>query len=226
MAEWTGKHDARRGVVVVTRDGPVFAKGYGLPTSRQRDVTAMKRWCAGSISKLFTAIAVMQLVDAVGSISIATLMATSISRFDPQGGCRHAAPSVDAPRRLRRACQGCFPGIHPEPLGAGSPKTCLGAVPNGDVEAYSNYGVALAICRRTRFRRTVRDYMQRHILDPLGMSHSTFRSLAGRSRAADAKATVRRTGRLGFSRRSPQRRRVFRRRRRTSAFHPRADEWR
>src|SRR5262249_26861836 len=67
MAEWI---DKRKGpgavVVVVTRDAQVFAKGYGFA-----DIEARTPFTAGatlvrpgSISKLFTAIAVMQLVDA------------------------------------------------------------------------------------------------------------------------------------------------------------------
>ena len=67
MAAWIGKHKGPGAVVVVVkRDGPVFAKGYGLA-----DIDAGKPFSAdatlmrpGSISKLFTAIAVMQLVDA------------------------------------------------------------------------------------------------------------------------------------------------------------------
>jgi hypothetical protein len=48
--------------------------------------------------------------------------------------------------------------------------------PNGDVEAYSNYGVALAGYAVERVSgEPFADYMQRHILGPLGMSHSTFR---------------------------------------------------
>jgi CubicO group peptidase (beta-lactamase class C family) len=67
MAQWIG---ARKGpgavVVVVTRDAELFAKGYGCA-----DIEAGRPFTAdatlvrpGSISKLFTGIAVMQLVDA------------------------------------------------------------------------------------------------------------------------------------------------------------------
>src|SRR5215470_7771306 len=67
MAEWIGRHKGPGAVVVVvTRDGPMFAKGYGFA-----DIEAKKPFTAdatlvrpGSISKLFTGMAVMQLVDA------------------------------------------------------------------------------------------------------------------------------------------------------------------
>src|SRR5438874_3608496 len=66
MAEWINKHNGPGGVVVVvTRDAPIFAQGYGFS-----DFAAGKPFTAdatlvrpGSISKLFTGIAVMQLVD-------------------------------------------------------------------------------------------------------------------------------------------------------------------
>jgi CubicO group peptidase (beta-lactamase class C family) len=66
MAEWVDKRKGPGGVVaVVDRDGLVFAKGYGFA-----DIEARKPFTAdatlvrpGSISKLFTGIAVMQLVD-------------------------------------------------------------------------------------------------------------------------------------------------------------------
>jgi Beta-lactamase len=67
MAEWIDKHKGPGAVVVVVkRDGEVFAKGYGFS-----DIEAGKPFTAdatlvrpGSISKLFTGIAVMQLVEA------------------------------------------------------------------------------------------------------------------------------------------------------------------
>src|SRR5690349_7323875 len=67
MTRWIEQHKGPGAVVVaVTRDRQVFAKGYGLA-----DRAANKPFTAdatlvrpGSISKLFTAIAVMQQVDA------------------------------------------------------------------------------------------------------------------------------------------------------------------
>src|SRR5215475_13741980 len=66
MADWIDKRKGPGAVVVVaTRDATVFAKGYGFA-----DIEARKPFTAdatlvrpGSISKLFTGIAVMQLVD-------------------------------------------------------------------------------------------------------------------------------------------------------------------
>jgi hypothetical protein len=46
---------------------------------------------------------------------------------------------------------------------------------SGDVEAYSNYGMALAGYIVERMSgEPFADYMQRNVLDPLGMTHSTF----------------------------------------------------
>src|ERR1700733_3967430 len=67
MEGWVGQHKGPGAVVVVvTRDGPLFAKGDGFSDIEAKrpftaDATLMR---PGSISKLFTGIAVMQLVDA------------------------------------------------------------------------------------------------------------------------------------------------------------------
>ena len=67
MGEWTGKRNGPGAVVVVvTPDKQVFAEGYGMADyAAKRPFTADATLVRpGSISKLFTAIAVMQLVDA------------------------------------------------------------------------------------------------------------------------------------------------------------------
>ena len=67
MAAWVDQHKGPGAVVVVvTRDATIFAKGYGLADIEAKrpfttDATLVR---PGSISKLFTGIAVMQLVDA------------------------------------------------------------------------------------------------------------------------------------------------------------------
>ena len=183
MAEWTGKHDGPGAVVVVvTRDGPVFAKGYGFADiAAKRPLTADETLVRpGSISKLFTAIAVMQLVDA-GRLDLDR---------DVNGYIDFAVPTPQGgvPVTLRRLlthragfeehARGLFSRDPiPEPLGRWLAKNLPRRLfPNGDVEAYSNYGVALAgyVVERVS-GEPFADYMQRHILGPLGMSHSTFR---------------------------------------------------
>ena len=180
MAEWT---DQRKGpgavVVVVKRDGLIFAKGYGFA-----DIQARKPFTAdatlvrpGSISKLFTGIAVMQLVDA-GKLDLDR---------DVNGYIDFAVPVPDGgvPVTLRRLLthRAGFEEHSKEllsrgyePLGPWLARNLPRRLfPKGDVEAYSNYGVALAgyIVQRVSGEPFV-SYVQRHILDPLGMNHSTF----------------------------------------------------
>jgi CubicO group peptidase (beta-lactamase class C family) len=183
MTAWI---DKRKGpgavVVVVNRDGLLFAKGYGFA-----DIEARKAFTAdatlvrpGSISKLFTGIAVMQLVDG-GRLDLDR---------DVNGYLDFAVPTPDGgvPVTLRRLLthragfEEHLKGLisrdrAPELLGrflAKSPPLRL--FPNGDIEAYSNYGVALAgyIVERVS-GEPFASYVQQHVLDPLGMNRSTFR---------------------------------------------------
>jgi hypothetical protein len=65
----------------------------------------------------------------------------------------------------------------PEPLGRWLARNLPQRLfPRGDVEAYSNYGLALAgyVVERVS-HEPFAEYVERHILDPLGMRHSTFR---------------------------------------------------
>lgn len=182
MAEWIDKHKGPGAVVVVvTRDAPVFAKGYGFS-----DINAKKPFTAdttlvrpGSISKLFTGIAVMQLVDE-GKLDLDRDVNAYLDFAvpTPDGG-------VPVTLRLllthRAGFEEHVKGVlskdrEPEPLGRWLTKHLpLRLFPQGDVPAYSNYGIGLAgyIVERVSGEPYV-DYIQRHILEPLGMSHSTF----------------------------------------------------
>jgi CubicO group peptidase (beta-lactamase class C family) len=181
MADWTG---ARKGpgavVVVVKPDAQVFARGYGFADVEARnpftaDATLVR---PGSISKLFTGIAVMQLVDA-GRLDLDRDVNDYIDFAIP-------VPEGGVPVTLRRLLthragfEEHSKGLwtrEPEPLGPWLARNLPRRLfPKGDVEAYSNYGVALAgyIVERVSGEPFV-SYVQRHILDPLGMSHSTFR---------------------------------------------------
>lgn len=182
MAEWIDKHKGPGAVVVVVkRDGPVFAKGYGYA-----DIEAKKPFTSdatlvrpGSISKLFTGIAVMQLVEE-GKLDLDRDVNVYLDFAVP-------TPDGGVPVTLRRLLthragfeaqlKGLFSrGGEPEPLGRWLAKTLpVRLFPQGDVPAYSNYGVALAgyIVERVS-GEPYAAYIQRHILNPLGMNHSTF----------------------------------------------------
>src|SRR5262245_27657641 len=182
MSNWI---DKRKGpgavVVVVKRDALVFAKGYGFS-----DIAARRPFTAdatlvrpGSISKLFTAIAVMQLVDA-GRLELDRDVNGYIDFPVP-------VPQAGVPVTLRRLLthragfeehvKGLFSrDREPEPLGRWLARNLPQRLfPKGDVEAYSNYGVALAgyIVERAS-GEPFASYVQRHILHPLDMRRSTF----------------------------------------------------
>jgi CubicO group peptidase (beta-lactamase class C family) len=183
MTEWIDKHKGPGAVVVVvTRDAEIFAKGYGFS-----DIDAKKAFTAdatlvrpGSISKLFTGIAVMQLVDA-GKLDLDRDVNGYIDFAipTPQGGVPVTLRRLLTHRAgFEEHIKGLFlRDREPEPLGRwlanGLPRRLF---PKGDVEAYSNYGFALAgyIVERVS-GEPFASYIQRHILNPLGMSHSTFR---------------------------------------------------
>jgi CubicO group peptidase (beta-lactamase class C family) len=183
MGEWTGKHRGPGAVVVVvTRDRQIFAEGYGMADyAAKRSFTADATLVRpGSISKLFTAIAVMQLVDA-GKLDLDRDVNGYIDFNIP-------VPTDGVPVTLRHLLshragfeehmKGLFSWARePEPLGQWVKKSLPHRIfPKGDVEAYSNYGFALAgyIVERVS-GEPFAAYMQQHILDPLGMKHSTFR---------------------------------------------------
>lgn len=181
MAEWIDKHKGPGAVVVVVKpDGPVFAKGYGFA-----DIDARKPFTAdatlvrpGSISKLFTGIAMMQLVDA-GKLDLDRDVNGYIDFAipTPAGGVAVTLRRLLTHRAgFEEHLKGLFSrDREPEPLGRWLAKNLPQRLfPKGDVPAYSNYGVALAgylagyIVERVS-GEPYAAYVQRHILDPLGM---------------------------------------------------------
>jgi CubicO group peptidase (beta-lactamase class C family) len=182
MNDWVEQRKGPGAVVVVVRhDGLVFAKGYG-----SQDIAANKPFTAdqtlvrpGSISKLFTGIAVMQLVDA-GKLDLDRDVNDYLDFTIP-------TPVGGVPVTLRRLMthragfeehvKGLFArSPEPAPLGPWLKENLpLRLFPKGDVAAYSNYGFALVgyIVERVS-GEPFASYVKAHILDPLGMSHSTF----------------------------------------------------
>jgi CubicO group peptidase (beta-lactamase class C family) len=180
-------------VVVVVKDGHVlFEKGYGVSdVDKQTPVdpkTTLFR--PGSISKLFTWTAVMQLVEQK-KLDLDTDINTYLDFKIPE--------AFGKPITLRNLMTHT-PGFEETiknifmtdpkkyiPLG-----TALKAwVPErvfapGEVPAYSNYGAALAgyIVQRVS-GEPFEQYVAHHILQPLGMAHSTFEQPLPKALAAE-----------------------------------------
>jgi CubicO group peptidase (beta-lactamase class C family) len=174
--------DIAGAVVAVVKDGEVLtARGYGYA-----DVAAKKPvdpqltlFRPGSVSKLFTWTAVMQLVEQ-GKIDLDADVNQYLDFKIP--------PREGKPITMRNLMQHTAgfeeqaKGIISEDPKAPGFETLLKAwVPNrvfapGTTPAYSNYGASLAgyIVQRVS-GESFDDYLDKHIFAPLEMAHSTFR---------------------------------------------------
>ncbi len=174
--------DIAGAVVVVVKDGQVlFEKGYGVSNvDKQTPVdprTTLFR--PGSVSKLFTWTAVMQLVEQ-HKLDLDTDINTYLDFKIPQ--------AFGKPITLRNLMTHT-PGFEEtdKNLFMTDPKKYMalaaalqGWVPErvfapGEVPAYSNYGAALAgyIVQRVS-GEPFEQYVAHHVFQPLGMTHSTF----------------------------------------------------
>jgi len=170
------------GVIVVVKDGKLlFAKGYGyadVKTKRPVDPdTTLFR--PGSISKLFTWTAVMQLVQA-GKIDLDADVNKYIDFTIP--------PFEGKPVTMRNLMTHT-PGFEETvrdlivdtkeqvlPIDVYLKRRLPDRIfPPGQVIAYSNYGATLAgyIVQRVSGEK-FEDYVAKHIFEPLKMVHSTF----------------------------------------------------
>jgi CubicO group peptidase (beta-lactamase class C family) len=185
--------DIAGAVVVVVKDGQVLLeKGYGYSDAVSRKPVDPKRtlFRPGSISKLFTWTAVMQLVEQ-GKLDLDR---------DVNAYLDFQIPATwPEPITLRNLLTHT-PGFeeHLKGLMVDQPSQLLslraalvGGVPNriyppGKISAYSNYGAALAgyIVQRVSGER-FEDYVARNILAPLRMDHSTFQQPLPEALAAD-----------------------------------------
>ncbi|MGH7012121.1 MAG: serine hydrolase domain-containing protein, partial [Caulobacteraceae bacterium] len=169
-------------VVVVVKDGQVLTeKGYGFSDVKTRTpvIPDQTLFRPGSISKLFTWTAVMQLVQE-GKINLDTDVNAYLDfRIPPRFG------KPITMRDLMTHTPG-FEDVYQD-QGVSKPAylTSLGAYlkahvperiyPPGEVPAYSNYGAVLAGYIVARLSGEPFDeYIQRHIFAPLDMAHSTF----------------------------------------------------
>jgi CubicO group peptidase (beta-lactamase class C family) len=169
-------------VVLVVKDGHVlFAKGYGYSDFDKKtpvsvDATLFR---PGSISKLFTWTAVMQLVEQgkldldrdVNSYLDFKIPATFPQPITLRNLLTHTPGFEEQVKDLINAEGMPIPTLH-DHLVRHMPERIF---PAGTTPAYSNYGASLAgyIVERVS-GRPFNDYVAENIFTPLGMTRSTF----------------------------------------------------
>lgn len=176
------RNDIGGAVVAVVKDGQViFAKGYGYSDLKARKPVSPEDtlFRVGSISKLFTWTAVMQLVQArkidldadirqyldfpvdehLGKITMRDLM-THTPGFDES-----IKGLISENKAHMRSLENYLKTHGPNQIFA-----------PGTTGAYSNYGAGLAgyIVQRVS-GQPFDDYIEQHIFQPLGMTHASFR---------------------------------------------------
>lgn len=171
-------------VALLDEQRQVWAEGFGF-ADREAGLpaTALTRYRAGSISKLFTATAAMQLAEA-GRLDIDAPLEQALPGFalrDAEG--RRARVT---PRDIMTHHAG-LPADRIEGMWTHQPAYFTSLVEllrderqsfsTGKVHAYSNVGFSLlgAAIEQVGGLRYA-DYMQRHLLAPLGMRDSVFES--------------------------------------------------
>ncbi len=174
--------DIPGGVIVITKDGKIiFAKGYGyadVEHSRLVD-PATTVFRPGSVSKLFTWTAVMQLVQA-GKIDLDA----DVNKY-----IDFAIPPFEGKPVTMRDLMTHTPGFEETvrdllvdradqvlPIDVYLKRRLPTRIfPPGKIIAYSNYGATLAgyIVQRVSGEK-FEDYVAKHVFAPLKMTHSTF----------------------------------------------------
>lgn len=175
--------DVAGAVVVVVKDGEVLLqKGYGYADLEQREPVDPERhlFRPGSVSKLFTWTAVMQLVEQ-GRLDLDEDIAAYIDFEIPERDGKpvtlrqimtHTAGFEEQIRGLISGDVDNLVSLE-ESLKRWVPERIH---PPGTTPAYSNYATALAgyIVQRVS-GEPFEDYVEAHIFRPLGMRNSSFR---------------------------------------------------
>jgi len=171
-------------VFVLVKDGQIlFAKGYGLADVEKGTPVVPDRtlFAVGSVTKLFTATAVMQLVER-GSLDLQADVNQYLSDSF-QIPATYPAPITTAhllthtagfDERVIGMAARTAEGV--EPLGEYLARELPPRVrPPGEEYQYSNHGMALAGYLVERLSgRSYSDYITEEILKPLGMTRSTL----------------------------------------------------
>ncbi len=176
-------HHVPGAVVVVVREGAVlFAKGYGYADVEARTPVDPARtlFRPGSVSKLFTWTAVMQLVEQdrldlntdVNAYLDFQIPATYAEPITLKHLLTHTPGFEDKGDGLFKLAPDEAPALGAY-LKANLPARVF---PPGQIGAYSNYGTALAgyIVERVS-GQPFAEYVEQHIFAPLGMTQATFR---------------------------------------------------
>jgi len=168
-------------MVAVVKDGAVvLAKGYGHADEARKIPVDPERtlFRPGSVSKLFTWTAVMQLVEQ-GRLDLSADVNQYLDFKIPdtypepitlKDLMTHSAGFEEDPRGLISEDSTSI-----EPMGQWLQEHMPARVrPPGSYTSYSNYGTAVAgyIVQRVS-GESFADYVQHHVLDPLGMAHTT-----------------------------------------------------
>ncbi len=183
MPQQLAREDVAGVVVSVVKDGKVlFAKGYGYSDVEKKVLVTPDNtlFRPGSISKLFTWTSVMQLVEQgkldldrdVNDYLDFKIPATFPKPITLRNVMTHTPGFEEAVQEL-------FVGDAKDlkPLGPYLKEHLPERIfPPGTTPAYSNYATAMAgyIVQRVSGQDYF-DYVDEHILKPLGMTHSTFR---------------------------------------------------
>ncbi|HEY6455021.1 MAG TPA: serine hydrolase domain-containing protein [Steroidobacteraceae bacterium] len=174
--------DIAGAAVVVVKDGKVLVeRGYGMSDVVKRTPVdpRLTLFRVGSVSKLFTWTAVMQLVEQ-GRIDLDTDINQYLDfKIPPRSGnpitmrnlMQHTAGFEDVYRHL--LIDDPQVQTYESWLKSWTPQRIF---PAGTTPAYSNYGGTLAgyIVQRVS-GEPFDDYIEKHIFQPLDMQHSTFR---------------------------------------------------
>ncbi len=160
----------------------IWSKGYGVSDlESQTPATPATLFRLGSISKLFTASAILQLRDE-GKLRLDDPIAQHLAWFKLQSSFEEA-PEITIRHLLTHTAglprEGAFPywtthefPTREEVIAAVSTQPAI--FPPAKTYKYSNLGMALlGEIIAAVSGETYADYIQKHIIDPLGMTHST-----------------------------------------------------
>jgi CubicO group peptidase (beta-lactamase class C family) len=194
IAAQLADHEVPGATVSVVKDGKLlFAKGYGVANIEEsRPVVASETlFRIGSVTKLFTWTAVMQLVeqgrldlnaDVNSYLETLEIPATHPQPITMAGLMTHTAGFED-----RQLGLSVLEEERSRPLDAALAADMPARIyAPGEVTAYSNYGAALAGHIVEQISGEPLDaYLQRHVLEPLDMRHSTLRQELRRELSGD-----------------------------------------